>query len=434
MFRALRARNYRLFFAGQSISVTGNWLQWAALSWLVFRLTGSTVWLGVVGFCRISILFVAPFAGILADRLDRRRLVVVTQMLAAIQPLVLAALMFTGQINKWQIVVLCLYSGVIAAFDIPIRQSLLIDMVENKDDLGNAIALNSSLVNAARLVGPAIAGALIWAVGEGWCFLLNGLSYFPVILALVMMDVPNRRRPSAGRHILGDLKDGFRYAFGFGPIRTVLLLICAVSIVAMPYQNFMSAFAQEVLHVGPRIFGVMTGSVGVGAVIGAMTLARRRNAVGLEVLIPLAAAIFGAGLILFSLSRSWVVAMPLLAMVGFGMMLQMASSNTMLQTICDDDKRGRVMSFYAMSFMGIGPLGQLIFGNIANWISLPTTLLISGICCITAAGVYTTYLRKFRLQIAPIYRRLGLLRPGPAVPIPGGPVAAGSSVAYSPEK
>lgn len=428
MFRSLRHRNYRLFFMGHSVSLIGNWLQWAAMNWLVFELTGSPRWLGIVGFCRISILFVAPFAGILADRFERRKLVVITQALATIQPFLLGFLTLTGLINEWCIVALSIYAGIIAAFDIPVRQSLTVELVGNKADLGNAIALNSSMVNGARLIGPAIAGLLIWAVGEGWCFLLNGLSYLPVIVALLMMEFPARPRQTKRRHVLRELKEGVRYAFGFAPIRTVLLLLCTVSIMGMPFQQLMSAFAQDVLHVGPRIFGLLTGCVGIGAVAGAMTLARRRSAAGLENLIPVATTIFGLGLVAFSMARVWWLAMPMLVIVGFGMMVQMASSNTFLQTICDDDKRGRVMSFYAMAFMGTGPLGQLLGGYAADLLSLPTTLLISGLCCLVAAGLYTSRLRRIRRQVIPIYRQMGLVRAtagAPAVNEP--PVSAASN-------
>ncbi len=245
MFRSLRHRNYRLFFMGQSISLIGNWLQWAAMNWLIYTLTHSPAWLGIVGFCRISILFVAPFAGILADRMDRRKLVVITQVLATIQPAVLAALTLTGWINKWHIVILSIYAGVVAAFDIPIRQAFTVEMIGDKEDLANAIALNSSMVNGARLVGPAVAGLLIKFVGEGWCFLLNALSFLPVIWALLEMEIPPRK-PGRQKHVLRELRDGVRYAFGFAPIRSVLLLLCLVSIAGMPYQQFMSAFAQDV--------------------------------------------------------------------------------------------------------------------------------------------------------------------------------------------
>lgn len=415
MFRSLRYRNYRLFFMGQSISLVGNWLQWAAMNWLIYELTHSALWLGVVGFCRISILLVAPWAGILADRFDRRKLIVTTQVLATLQPLLLAILMFTGHIDKWYIIILSVYAGVIAAFDIPIRQAFTVEMVENKEDLGNAIALNSSMVNGARLIGPAIAGILIALVGEGWCFLLNAISYLPVIWALCAMEIPPRVQTVRKKHALREMGEGAVYAFGFAPIRAILLLLCLVSIAGMPYQQFMSAFAQDVLHVREVMFGLLTSCVAVGALAGAFVLARRRSSVGLETTIPLAAAIFGLGLVLFSFSHTWWQAMPLLVITGFGMMVHMAGSNSVLQTICDDDKRGRVMSFYTMAFMGTVPIGQLLAGKMAASISLPHMLLISGLSCIVGAALYGMRLGTFRREVAPIYQRLGLLPSEPAV-------------------
>jgi MFS family permease len=414
MFRSLRHRNFRLFFMGQSISLVGNWLQWAAMNWLIFELTHSAAWLGIVGFCRISILFVAPVAGILADRMDRRRLIVITQVLATIQPALLALLTLTGTINKWHVVILSIYAGIVAAFDIPIRQAFTVEMIEAKEDLPNAIALNSTIVNGARLVGPAMAGLLIAWVGEGWCFLLNALSYVPVIWALLAMQIPPRQ---PGRHeAMGkQLLDGVRYAFGFTPIRSVLLLLCLVSIAGMPYQQFMSAFAQDVLHVGPRMFGLLTSCVAIGALIGATFLARRRAAAGLERLIPAATTLFGTGLVFLSMSRTSWMAMALLVVVGCGMMVQMVSSNTLLQTICDNDKRGRVMSFYTMAFMGTVPLGQLLAGWVAWWMSLPMMLLLSGLVCLVGAGFFVSGLRRFTRQVRPIYARLGLYS-GPISP------------------
>ena len=415
MFRSLRHRNYRLFFMGQSISLIGNWLQWAAMNWLIFELTHSAAWLGIIGFCRISIMFVAPFAGILADRMDRRKLIVITQVLATLQPAILALLTLTGLISKWHVVILSTYAGIVSAFDIPIRQAFTVEMIEDKEDLSNAIALNSTMVNGARLVGPALAGLLISWVGEGWCFLLNALSFVPVIWALLAMEIPPHK-PGRQKRILRELGDGVRYAFGFAPIRSVLLLLCLVSIAGMPYQQFMSAFAQDILHVGARMFGLLTSCVAVGALIGAGFLASRRTSIGLERVIPAATLVFGGGLVLFSQSQVWWMAMPLLVVVGCGMMVQMVSSNTLLQTVCDNDKRGRVMSFYTMAFMGTVPLGQLLAGNVARWISLPMMLLYSGVICIVGAALFATQLRSFRRQVMPIYERLGLVSAAPAFP------------------
>ena len=419
MFRSLRYRNYRLFFAGHSISLIGNWLQWAAMNWLIYTMTGSAVWLGVIGFCRISILFVAPFAGILADRFDRNKLLLITQALAGLQPLSLAILMLGGWLEPWHIIITSIYAGVIAAFDIPIRQSFTVELIDNKEDLGNAIALNSSMVNAARLIGPAVAGVLIAAVGEGWCFLLNALTYIPILGALLAMRIPSRTHVPKRKHVLRELREGVGYAFHFGPIRSILLLLCLVSLAGMPFQQFMSAFAQDILKVGPKLFGLLTSSVAVGALVGAGYLASRRSAAGLEKVIPIVAATFGAGLVLLSFTRTWWQAMPLLVLTGFGMMTNMASSNSVLQTICDDDKRGRVMSFYTMAFMGTVPIGQLLAGSIARWLSLPSMLMLSGLCCVIGAAVYATRLKAFREQVLPIYVRLGLLAPEamPAFPL-----------------
>lgn len=420
MFRSLRSRNYRLFFLGHSISLIGNWLQWAAMNWLVYQLTGSAVWLGVVGFCRISILFVAPFAGILADRFDRNRLLFVTQALAALQPTALAILTLGGWLEPWHILVTSTYAGIIAAFDIPIRQSFTVELLDDKRDLPNAIALNSSMVNAARLVGPAAAGVLIAAVGEGWCFLLNALSYIPILWSLRAMRIAPRPHVAGSRRVLRELGEGVRYAFGFSPIRAVLMLLCLISIAGMPYQQFMSAFATDVLNVGPKMFGLLTSCVAVGALGGAGYLAHRKNPAGLEGVIPVASTIFGGGLVLLAYANTWWLAMPLFLVTGFGMMVNMASSNSVLQTICDDDKRGRVMSFYTMAFMGTVPLGQLLAGAVAKWVSLPNTLLLSGLCCIAGAGVYGLYLASFRRQVGPVYERLGLLSREPAFPVAGG--------------
>jgi MFS family permease len=432
MFRSLRHRNYRLFYMGQSISLIGNWLQWAAMNWLIYELTHSAFWLGAVGFCRISIMFVAPFAGILSDRMDRRSLIVITQILATIQPVILAVLTWTGWINPYWIVVLSVYAGIVAAFDIPIRQAFVVEMIEDKADLGNAIALNSTMVNGARLVGPAIAGLLIKFFGEGWCFFLNALTYLPVIWALLAMEIPPRTAGQT-KHVLRELHDGVTYAFGFSPIRSVLLLLCLVSIAGMPFQQFMSAFAQDVLHVGAGVFGLLTSCVAIGAIIGAGYLAARRRSAGLEVVIPAATLVFGIGLVFFSQSRVWWTAMPMLAVAGFGMMVQMAASNTVLQTITDEDKRGRVMSFYAMAFMGTVPLGQLLAGNVASWlgptteVSLPRTLLLSGVVCIAGSAVFAGKLGTFRRRVQPIYERMGLVPAGTVAGVGAPPAPAAVS-------
>jgi MFS family permease len=325
-------------------------MQRIALPWLVYRLSGSPFLLGVVGFAgQIPASLLAPFAGVLIDRWNRHHILVATQILAMIQALALAFLFFIGALEVWHIILLGIFLGVINAFDMPARQSFVVEMVENREDLGNAIALNSSMVNGARLLGPSIAGALIAATGEGICFLLNGLSYLFVIVSLLMMKVTPRKVKNRDTQVLQGLKEGFSYAFGFAPVRAIILLLGLVSLMGMPYTVLIPVFVKEILHGGSHTFGFLMGASGVGALIGAFYLASRKSVLGLGKIIPLSAAVFGLGLIAFSLSRLFLLSLVLMLITGFGMIMQMASSNTILQTIVDDDKRGRVMSFY-MSF------------------------------------------------------------------------------------
>lgn len=409
-FRALRYRNYRLFFGGQLISLIGTWMQQIALTWLVYRMTNSAFLLGVVGFAgQMPSFLVSPFAGVLADRLNRHRMVIATQVLSMVQAAVLAVLTLTGSITVVQIILVSTFLGVINAIDIPTRQSFLLDMIENKEDLGNAIALNSSMFNGARLVGPSIAGILIAAIGEGLCFLLNAVSFVAVIIALMSMKIAPRERQIQSRGVLQGFKEGFRYAFGFVPIRYILMLLALVSVMGMPYAVLMPIFARDVLHGGPRTLGFLMGATGVGALTGALSLASRKSVRGLARWISTAAAIFGAGLIAFSFSRSLFLSMGLLFVVGFGMMVQMASSNTILQTVSDDDKRGRVMSFYTMAFMGMTPFGSLYAGSLASEIGAPYTLTISGIVCILGAAVFARKLPLLREKIRPVYVKIGII-------------------------
>jgi MFS family permease len=411
VFRALRYRNYRLFFGGQGISLIGTWMQRIALSWLVYRLTDSAFLLGVVGFASLIPAFLlAPLAGVLADRWDCRRILIVTQVLAMVQAFVLAVLVMTGMITVSEIVVLSIFLGLVNAFDMPARQTFVVEMVERrKEDLGNAIALNSSLFNGARLVGPSIAGILIAAVGEGVCFLINGLSYIAVIVCLLAMRVTPRQIEARNTHVLQGLKEGVSYAFGFDPIRSIILLLALVNLVGMPYQVLMPIFAKQVLHGGSNIFGFLVGSAGVGALAGAFYLASRRSVLRFGRTIPVAASIFGLGLIGFSLSHTLWLSLVLMMFVGFGMMVQMAASNTMLQTIVDDDKRGRVMSLYTMAFMGTVPFGSLLAGSVATKIGSPNTLLISGLCCICGSLLFARKLPVLKAMVRPIYAQKGII-------------------------
>jgi MFS family permease len=428
IFRTLKYRNYRLFFGGQLISLIGTWMQQVALIWLVYRMTNSPFLLGVVGFSGQMPSFVlSPVAGVLADRLNRHRILVLTQTLSLVQASILAALTLSGSLAVWHVIVLSLFLGIINAFDIPTRQAFLLEMIEKREDLSNAIALNSSMFNAARLLGPSIAGIVIAALGEGLCFLLNAVSYLAVIGALLAMKLTPRQPEKNPESVLSAVADGFRYVFRFAPIRSILLLLALVSIMGMPFTVLMPIFARDILHGGPHTLGFLMGSIGVGALTGALILASRKNAVGLTRWIPAASGLFGAGLVAFSLSSTAWLSIGLLFFVGLGMMVQMASSNTILQTIADDDKRGRVMSFYTVSFMGMAPFGSLLAGSLAGTIGAPQTLLISGIACILGAAVFTANLPVLRKQIRPIYVKLGL------VPERSGALPKVSEVAIPPE-
>ena len=409
--RSLRYKNYRLFFYGQSISLIGTWIQRIAVPWLVYSLTDSVFLLGLVSFAgQIPTFILAPFAGVLIDRWNRHAILIATQVLAMIQSFILTFLFFTHTMQVWHIIVLSSVLGCINAFDIPVRQSLVVEMIEKKEDLGNAIALNSSMVNSARLLGPSIAGILISLAGEGVCFLLNGISYLFVIVFLVMMTIPKSNPSVQHSHVLRGFKEGFAYTFGFIPIRYIILMLALVSLMGMPYTVLMPVFAKNILHGGSHTFGFLMGASGIGALTGAIYMASRKAVLGLGRFIPLFAAVFGIGLILFSLSKYFLLSLVLMFVVGFGMLMQMTSSNTILQTIVDDDKRGRVMSFFTMAFMGMAPFGSLLAGVLADVIGAPYTILIGGVACVLGAVVFARKLPEIRKSIRPIYTKLGIIR------------------------
>ncbi len=411
MLRTLRYRNYRLFFGGQIVSLVGTWITTTATSWLVYRLTGSAVLLGVVGFAgQFPAFLLGPFAGIVVDRQNRHRLLVITQTLSMLQSFALAALTLSGRITIGLIVALNIVQGIVNAFDMPGRQAFLIQMIENKQDLGNAIALNSSMVNAARLIGPSIAGIVIAAVGEGWCFFIDGVSYLAVIAALLMMRIVMAGRPAAARApALQQFREGFAYAFGFSPIRSIIVLLAIVSLVGVPYTVLMPIFAGDVFHGGPHTLGLLMTASGCGALCGALWLAARKSVVGLGRIIPIASALFGVGLICFSQSPSLLIGLPFMVISGFGFMTQMAASNTVIQTIVDDEKRGRVMSFYMMAFLGTVPFGSLMSGWLSSRIGAGRTLLLGGICCTAAAAWFARQLPAIRQAVRPIYVKMGIL-------------------------
>jgi MFS family permease len=410
-WRALRHRNFRLFFTGQSISLIGTWMTRVATSWLVYQLTGSALLLGLVGFAgQIPTFLLAPFAGVLVDRLDRRKMLVWTQALAGLQSLALAALTIGKIINIREVIWLSVMQGLINAFDMPGRQAFLVQMVEDKQDLGNAIALNSSMVNMARLVGPALAGIVIGSVGEGYCFLIDGLSYLAVIASLLMMRVnigPVRR---AAISMLHQLKEGWTYVRGFAPIRTILLLFALISLMGMPFMVLMPIFAAQVLHGGPHTLGFLLGASGVGALISAVSLALRKTVRGLTSMIQISAAVFGIGLICFGLSRTFPLSMFLMLIVGFGMMQGLAASNTVIQTLVPEDKRGRVMSYYTMAFVGMAPFGSLLAGTLAHHLGAPHAVMITGAFCLAGSAWFTTQLKSIRKVMRPIYVEMGIIR------------------------
>lgn len=410
LLRSLRHRNYRLFFSGQSISLVGTWMQRIALSWLVWRLTGSAMLLGVVGFAgQIPAFVLAPLAGVLADRVNLRRFVVLMQVLALVQAALLAILTLTGAITPWQIVALSVFMGLINAFDMPARHAFLVQMVEKPADLGNAVALNSFLVNGARLVGPSLAGLLIVAVGEGVCFLLNAVSYGAVIAALLTMRVRPQSQPASDGPLLRRLREGFVYAFGFAPIRAVLLLLALSSVMGMCYVTLMPIFVEGVLGGGPHELGFLLGAVGLGALVGAVYLASRQSVIGLGGVIAVGGGVFGLALVAFSFSRRFELSLALMGLTGLGMMLQMASTNTLLQTIVDDDKRGRVMSFYTMAFFGMTPFGSLLAGAMADAFGAPRALLLGGGCIVLGTLVFACRLPALRRLARPVYLEKGLI-------------------------
>jgi MFS family permease len=411
MVRALRHRNYRLFFSGQSVSLIGTWMTRIATSWLVYRLTHSALLLGLVGFAgQIPAFLLAPFAGVLIDRWDKHRVLVVTQVLAMLQSAALAGLALTGVINIWHVLGLSLFQGFINAFDMPARQAFVVEMVDTREDLPNAIALNSSMFNAARLLGPSIGGVVIAAVGEGWCFFGDAVSYVAVIASLLLMRVQPRERPAAVREpVWQELRAGWAYVAGSPAIRSILLLLAAVSLVGMPYMVLMPVFASTILGGGPHTLGFLMAATGVGALGGAIFLANRRSVLGLGRIVPAMGALFGLGLIGFSLSRWLVLSLLILLATGLGFMVQNAASNTLLQTLVEDDKRGRVMSFYTMAFMGTAPFGSLLAGALASRIGAPHTLLLGGLGCIAAALWFASRLPALRETVRPIYVERGIL-------------------------
>ncbi|MCX6329829.1 MAG: MFS transporter [Bacteroidia bacterium] len=410
IFRSLKYRNYRLFFGGQSISLIGTWMQRIAMPWLVYHMTGSAFLLGVVGFAgQIPTFLLAPFAGVITDRFSRYKVLLITQIISLVQALILAVLALTGTIQMWQIVALSILLGCISAFDVPSRHSFVIEMVEKKEDLGNAIALNSMMFNGARLIGPSVAGLMLATVGEGMCFLINAISFIFVIFSLLMMKVSPGNIKKKESHMFKDLKEGLDYTFGFAPIKHLLLLLALINLMGASYQVLMPVFAKEILHGGSDTFGFLMGAAGLGALLGAGYLASRETVLRLGRIIPAASGLFGAGLIIMSFLRNTPLTLILMVFIGLGLMLHTASSNTILQTITEDDKRGRVMSFYTMAIMGTTPFGSLLSGFLAKTIGTPITIFIGGISCMAGALLFLKKLPELKNIVRPVYVKMGII-------------------------
>jgi MFS family permease len=413
-WRALRHRNFRLFFGGQTISLVGTWMTRIATAWLVYRLTHNALLLGTVSFAgQIPTFFVAPLAGVLVDRLERRQVLLWTQTLAMVQSLLLAWLALSRRITIGEILALSVFQGLINAFDMPGRQSFMVQMVDDRADLSNAIAINSSMVNVARLVGPSLAGLVIAASSEGWCFLIDGISYIAVIISLLMMRVRVAAVRAKAASMFAEMREGWSYVSAFTPIRTILLLFALVSLMGMPYMVLMPIFAGNVLRGGPHTLGFLMGAAGAGALVSALSLVLRRSVRGLTKMIPISAIVFGGSLVAFGFSRWLWVSLALMLFTGFGMLQGMTASNTIIQTLAPEDKRGRVMSYYTAAFVGMAPFGSLFAGSMAHWIGAPHTVMITGSCCIAGGIWFWTRLPAIRREMRPIYERLGIIAPLP---------------------
>ena len=410
IFSSLHSRNYRLYFTGQGVSLIGTWMQNIALSWLVYRLSGSVFLLGLVGFTtHIPSFIVSPFAGVITDRFNRLKIMKLAQVFFMLHALTMAILVLTNTIEIWHIITLSIVFGIINAFDTPARQSLVIDLIDNPKDLGNAIALNSAIFNAGRLVGPAIAGITIAVVGEGICFLLNALSFVAVIAALMQIKIPVKQISIHPGNFKKSFTEGFHYTFHSMPIRTLITMLAILSLIGLPVVVLLPAYAKEILHGSADTLGYLMAALGAGALCGALYMASRKTVLGLGRIISLSIGVYGLALALASFSQVTWVSMTIFFFTGLTMVLSLSSINTMLQTIADEDKRGRVMSFYAMALMGTTPIGNLLSGTLASGIGIPYTLLISGTITVLSAAWLWLNLKSLRKYVRPIYINKGIL-------------------------
>jgi len=386
VFRSLRHKNYRLYVAGQSISLIGTWIQNIALGWLVYRLTGSAMHLGVIAFAaQIPSLIITPFAGVYTDRFNRKKVLLLTQVLAMLTAFVLATLVLLDIARIWHLMVLAVFSGIINAFDTPFRHTFVLELVGDREDLPNAIALNSSLLNTARFIGPPIAGVLITLVGEGWCFMINGISFVAVIISMMKIRVAEFRAVIKEAGVFEQLVEGLRYSWNYKPVRYLLMLTATCGLLGLPFQALMPAFASDILKGSAALLGTLTGSMGAGALTGALYLASRQRIKALPVNIFISALLFATALMIFSQSGRILLSMAALYAAGFGMIVMFNASNALLQSISSDDKRGRVISLYSLTFMGMTPLGNLLAGTVAEFAGVAITILVTGFLCLATA-------------------------------------------------
>lgn len=413
---AFSSRNYRLYFGGQIISLIGTWMTQTASLWLIYHLSNSAFLLGLVGFAsQIPMFFLAPVAGVWIDRVNRHRVLIVTQILSMAQSLGLAAFALTNTINAPILIAMSLLQGVINAFDMPVRQALVVDFVERKEHLSNAIALNSSMFNLARLVGPAIGGFIIAGIGAAGCYLVDGLSYVAVIVGLLMMHLQTHHLKRVTQHPLIELREGFHYTFGFAPIRALIVVVALISFFGFSYAVLLPIFAKDIFHGDARVLGYLMGAIGVGALIGASYLGNRRSIRGLGKVIAFGGLTMGVGLVGASLSKMLGLSIAFLIMTGLGGVLLMASSNTLVQTLVEDDKRGRVMSIFTMAFTGTAPIGNLVMGAVSAKLGASTALLMSGIACMIVVFIFYRKLPKLRREAEPLLRKLNLAPGEPVV-------------------
>jgi MFS family permease len=399
-FRALKNPNFRLFFFGQMVSLMGTWIQNIALGWLVYRMTDSAVWLGIIGFSgQIPALFLTPFAGVYADRLDRRKVLIIAQVIPMLLAFTMGLLILSNSVQVWHIVIIAVLNGIVIAIDNPFRHAFLMDMIGDKELLQNSVALNSTLYNSARFIGPMIGGFLIAWVGEGICFMINGVSFLAVVFSLLAMRVTSTLGKGNHGSVVADLVEGAKYAFSYKPIRYLLILVVTTGFFGLPFQVFLPVFARDILGGDSQLLGFLTGALGAGALTGAIYLASRKTISGLPKLIVGTAILFALGLMSLSLSTSSYLSLALLYFTGFGMIVQYASTNTLIQVIVDDSKRGRVMSLYGMSFLGVTPLGSLLLGTISGSIGVQVTLLASSVVCLGAVAIYSRRVKVVREAI-----------------------------------